>query len=437
MKKVEPDLTKPETWEKDQVFFAPADPGEAQLADGFHEEGTLDGWLQAIASLDAYPRVQLLLYASLASPLLKIVGAPNFVVDTSYSTSSGKTTALRVAASVWGRPETSGGGVMWTWEATPVWIERTATVLNNFPLILDDTKLARRPADVARTLYMFASGAGRGRGSKSGIDITRHFQAILLSSGEAPITSFTQDGGTRARTLSLWGAPFEGPGSARTVAILNQELPRHYGQAAEPYIRHILDYDGKWDEIRQLYRKSHEKYLAWAADHPVAGRLAAYCAVIDTAAILVHEAIDMPWDYTDPIADLWSDLVSRSAEADRAEVALRIVIGWANAHQQEFFGRHRDDHEDNPLQPHAGWAGRWEVDNWEYIAIDPHRIKTILRAEDFSAADIESIIRLWRERNWIETESGKDGKPRHPRLRVAGALQRLVKIRREAIDDEA
>lgn len=436
MKSVKPDLTKPETWGQDQVFFAPADTGDAQLADGYHEEGSYEGWLKAIALLPAYPRAQLLLYAAFAAPLIEVVGAPNFIVDTSYTTSSGKTTALKVAASVWGKPDTAGGGVMWTWEATPVWIERVATVINGHPLILDDTKLARRPTDVARTLYMFASGAGRGRGSKSGIDVTRHFRSIMISSGEAPITSFTQDGGTRARTLSLWGSPFEGPGSARAVAELNQELPRHYGHAGSRYITHILPGDGRWEEIRTLYKESHDKYLARAAGHPVAGRLAAYCAVIDTAAILAHEALDMPWDYADPIAPLWSDLVSWASEADRVEVALQIVSGWIKAHEQEFFGRHREDHDRRALQPHGGWAGRWEPGNdWEYIAIAPHRVRSILLAEDFSSADAESIVRLWRERGWIETESSKDGKTRNPRLQVAGAAQRLVKIRREVIDD--
>lgn len=437
MKSVKPDLTKPETWGQDQVFFAPADTGDAQLADGYHEEGSYEGWLKAIALLPAYPRAQLLLYAAFAAPLIEVVGAPNFIVDTSYTTSSGKTTALKVAASVWGKPDTAGGGVMWTWEATPVWIERVATVINGHPLILDDTKLARRPTDVARILYMFASGAGRGRGSKSGVDVTRHFRSIMISSGEAPITSFTQDGGTRARTLSLWGSPFEGPGSARAVAELNQELPRHYGHAGSRYITHILPGDGRWEEIQKLYKESHDKYLAWAAGHPVAGRLAAYCAVIDTAAILVHEALDMPWDYADPIVPLWSDLVSRAAEADRAEVALQIVIGWGNAHQQEFYGRHREDHDGNPLQPHAGWAGRWDAgEGWEYIAFFPGRLRAILSDEGFAVADVEATLRLWEEREWLRRDKGRDGKTRHPRIRVAGNAERLITIRRDALGED-
>jgi hypothetical protein len=38
---------------------------------------------------------------------------------------------------------------------------------------------------------------------------------VLISSGETPVTSFTEDGGTRARALCVWGAPF-GPSSDAT-----------------------------------------------------------------------------------------------------------------------------------------------------------------------------------------------------------------------------
>lgn len=436
-----PDVRRPETWGEDQVFFSGADAGDEQIADGYHEAGTYEGWLAAIKLVAAHPRALLLFYASLAAPLVQILNAPNFVVDIAYSTTSGKTTALRAAASAFGRPDTAGGGVMWTWEATPVWVERACTVCNSLPMILDDTKLARRPQDVARTLYMFASGAGRGRGSKRGLDVTRHFRSVMISSGEAPITSFTQDGGTRARTLSIWGAPFEGPGAARAVAELNQELARHYGHAAEPYIRHLLRLGGPADphgKMRGAFHESLERYGSWAAGDPVAGRLATYCAVIDTAARLAHEALDLPFSYADPVALLWDGLVAQASEADRAEVALRVVWAWATAHQQDFFGRNREDHVGEPVQPLGGWAGRWDADDgWDSVALFPARVRSILLEQDFSAADAEAAIRLWRDRGWIRTEAGADGKVRHPRVRVAGSTQRLVVIDREALDDDA
>lgn len=432
-----PDLLHPELWEEGQVFFAPADAGDAQLAAGYHEGGSYEGWQRAMLRVAALPRVRFLLYSALAAPLIEIVRAPNFAVDTSYATSSGKTTALRVAASVWGLPDLAGSGVMHTWEATPVWVERAATVINSMPLILDDTKLARRPADVARTLYMFSSGSGRGRGSKEGLDATRHFRSVMISSGEAPLTSFTPDGGTRGRCISLWGAPFEGSGSARAVAELNLELGQHYGHAGSRYIEHILPREGRWDEIRSLYQDSLDKYRQWAGDSAVGGRIAAYCAVVDTAAILAHEALDLPWSYSDPVEPLWEGLIARASEADRAKVARGVVLAWASAHQSDFYGRHRTDGSENPVQPPAGWAGKWDGgDDWEYIAFYPSKIRAILMAEDYSSADAEAAARLWSERGWLKLEQGGDGKARHPKIRVSGSAARLVAITRAAADEE-
>ena len=66
----------------------------------------------------------------------------------------------------------------------------------------------------------------RGRGSPQGVQRTTRAHGVLLSTGEAPATSFTNDGGTRARTLCLWGSPFGGAGTPKAVRrYLNCEFP--------------------------------------------------------------------------------------------------------------------------------------------------------------------------------------------------------------------
>jgi len=82
-------------------------------------------------------------FASVLSPM--ITGAPLFGVEWAGPTSSGKTTAMQVAASVWGDPDTEAGKVMQTWDSTRVGIERTAAFLQHLPLFLDDTKHAKPP----------------------------------------------------------------------------------------------------------------------------------------------------------------------------------------------------------------------------------------------------------------------------------------------------
>lgn len=425
------DILAPETWGDDEVFFVGEDVGDEQIADGFHVSGTYDGWLASVRALPAYPRVLLVLYSSFAPPLLEVLDAKNFSVDLASPTSEGKTAALRPAASVWGRPDESGTGTMWTWEKTPVWIERAASVLNSLPLILDDTKLARRPQDVARILYLVASGSGRGRGSREGIGYTKHFRTVLISSGEAAATSMTQDGGTRARTLTLWGSPFERADAttAPVVARLNAELPAHYGHAGPRFVRWLIENRGRWEEFQRLHRERQDGYVTRAAGDPIGGRLAAHFATIDVAAVLAHEALDLPWPYADPIDPLWDLLTREAAEADRAAVALSYVAGWAKRNSHRFPGR--QDQADEQRPPHDGWAGRWDPgDDWDFIAFFPDALRRILRDLDFEA---DPVIRTWKDRGWLDApKQGRNTK----QMRVQGERAELIALRREAIEGD-
>ena len=185
---------------KNRVIFRGADEGDDQIAEGFRQRGTYEGWLKSIGCLRPHSKARLAIYASLSSVMLEVFGSPNFGVDYAGETTRGKTTALRVAASCFGNPDERDNklpAAISTWGGTPVWRERAPVVLNNLPFILDDTKHASSPNDVANTVYMVTQGRGRGRGTVKGTAKTDSFSTVLISSGEQPITSFTEDGGTR------------------------------------------------------------------------------------------------------------------------------------------------------------------------------------------------------------------------------------------------
>src|SRR5262249_62371932 len=73
-------------------------------------------------------------------PLLRLLRAPNFVVDLAGPTSTGKTTVLRLAASVWGEPSGSGESVMWTWNSTAAWRGRAPGMLHGRPPVPDQSQ---------------------------------------------------------------------------------------------------------------------------------------------------------------------------------------------------------------------------------------------------------------------------------------------------------
>lgn len=432
----------PSEWGNGFVRLAiPADDGRAQLAAGFHAKGTLDGWKQQVAiPLLDHPRVLIFIYASLAAAFLGpvIPDAPNAIVHLSGETSKGKTTTLRAGGSCWGRPDLDGEAVMRTWDASPSAIEQYAEVSSCVPLILDDTKRAmtRDPESkiVASMIYQVAAGQGRGRARPDGMRRMSTWRTILLSSGEAPATSHTNDAGARARVLEVHGAPL--PQNAAFVASLTAGLLDHYGHAGPEVVRHLAERPEAWPELRALYAERVAFWTSAAGDSQVAGRLAQTIALIELGAMALHDwlGVPRPAKGKDPLVEIaLAGARSGSDQADRASAALAAVYGWSVQHQSEFWGRHQlidsnagDNDPGNARQPMRGWAGVWRRNEWEEIAFVPDALRRILAHLDFAPAD---VLPLWKERGWLKQDGAHLGTPR----RVAGERQRCVVLSKDII----
>ncbi len=375
--------------EDDNVSLVP-DDGLDQIADGWSSSGTWDGWVEAIEPAMSRPLLMLSLYASAASPLLGVLDAPNFIVDWSGETSRGKTTALRVGGSIWGKPDERAGGIVYSWDSTRVWIEQTAGFLHSLPLILDDTKRARYKSVVSQTLYDFAFGQGRGRGAPGGIRKQASWRSVMLTTGEAPATSFSEDAGTRARVLTLKGPPV-GPQSsenARAAMSLRSNLMANYGHLGPRIVQYLV-------------------------------RLAVYVAVLDVAASIIH-SLGVPKPEVDPMKVLWSSVVEGSQDADRPTEAIRDLYGWAVANQTRFWGRHESDPKDGtPRVPHGGWAGAWSSAEDGQLAVLPVIVRDLLNRWDY---DVTSVIESWARRGWVLC----NGRSRTRPVRMDGGRSRCI-----------
>jgi hypothetical protein len=425
------DQLDPEQSSTRLVHFQGCDDGDDQIAAGFHASGTFEKWRESIAKIAAYPKVLFAIYAALTAPMLNILGTANFNIDFAGETTGGKTVTLRAAASCFGNPDEQGSkpAAIKTWNATRVWIERAPAVANDLPFILDETKLARCPQDVAEVLYLVSQGRGRGRGSTKGTAIQETFNTVMLSSGEQPATSFTEDGGTKGRVIQFWGSPFGGKNLAtgRVVRALNNAVLRHHGHVGRRFIRFILKNRKQWPGWRKRYLEFVEAWEARAGDNALAGRLAASFAAISITAELVHEAMILPWEFHDPVEPLWDEIVREAS--DQAAAALQYVVEWANAHENEFYGR------DESKARFSGWAGQWVASRANAIgktkrssiAFLPYRLNQILQEGKYEP---KSIIRTWKDRGWLECEKGHNTQ----HVRMPKENIRMIVVRGKAIE---
>jgi hypothetical protein len=419
------------------VVFKGKDVGDTQLAEAFSTSGTYDGWVSAINETYDYPYVFGNILAAFSTPLLAILGAQNFVIDTAFMTSRGKTTALRGAASVWGNPSGGDSTLLHTWNNTRVWIGRAAATLNDLPLILDDTKLAgtgnKRDVGnkVSDTLYSIPSGRDRGRGSLDGTRITDTWRTVLLSTGEQSAVDFTTgDGGAHARVISIWGAPFGDGDNAEIVKRFTDGVTKNYGHAGPRFIKFLLDHKNDWSTWRDAYDELKLHYADKAGHDPVANRMSAHFATLSMTATLVHAALP-ELKPTQPIREIINAIFAATKasfeEADRSKSALKFIYEFAVSNQNKFWRDSSSDDAGKPYEPHGGWAGRWDQ-NWSTIDFVPAYLKTLLDKEGYEA---RAIIRAWGSGGWLKGE----GTSHQRSIRLNGEKMKVYSIKRDPLQE--
>ena len=396
-----------ETWVKakegaKEVVFRGEESSDDYLAKSICSSGEFDEWKNVFVNeVSLYPKAALAAYASLAPVIMEIMEAPGFAVDWSYRTSSGKTTTMRIAASVWGRPDERGGSIIGSWDSTQVYIERRAAMFNGIPLILDESKRVRWPNMVPNVVYMVANGQGRGRGKKAGgVQSIQRFRTVLLSTGEQRLTDFSKDGGLATRVLSFWGSPF-GETSKRakgSIDEINAVLRKNYGHAGPEFVKWVTNNVDRVKAVAAMKGQFESEYcdlLGETADAGIAYRLAEYNAILRVTELLVIEAFGLP----ESCACIAKTMSSSSENIDttrREDQALEHVIGWASSREQMFRGREGDS------KP-SRFLGVWREGGdmcWHKDAIT--------QALKEGGFDVESTLRLWMESDVIVPQGGRD-----------------------------
>jgi putative DNA primase/helicase len=392
----------------DELAFVPK-AGMEDIASGFRTSGSLERWAAAARLVAANPVALVMLYGSVASALLPLLAPmlyPNFVIEIAAPTSTGKTAVLQLAGSVWGDPS----GVCGQWKATATFIERTAAVLVGIPLILDDTKQHSSKQSVVRAIYDVSNGKAKGRGTVEGVQARPPIRTILLSSGEAATVDGTEDGGSRARTITLQGPPFGHPSEegAQLIETLRAAIADNHGHlgpaVVEKLLRHAHD-----DGVRTAADLCLAHWRKRAAGNAVASRAAPYFAVLEVAGILTNCVADLGVDPHGVLEAVWQRSVAVDAPKAAPEVrALGYVRDQAASQGARFWGRHEvmeSEHSSRPLVPHAGWLGAWRTGpSWRLIAFIPRQLEQLLRDGGF---DPRAVVRAWKDKGWLLAEKGR------------------------------
>ncbi|WP_084158783.1 DUF927 domain-containing protein [Solidesulfovibrio alcoholivorans] len=413
------------------VRFKGADLGDEQFADGFKQNGDFPTWILLANELLEYPDVAFSMYTSLAAPLLPILGVDNFTLELCAPSSSGKTSTLKFAASVWGNPSFASGSFINTWNGTDNRIGRIAGLLNGLPLFLDETKFAEKYKNknrygsdlVTDTIYMIASGLDKGRATIHGSDRLQPFRTILFSTGETPSLDLSNDGGSRGRIIDLCGIPFlkQDSESNEVVNKIKHTIDDHYGHAGPCLVQFILNHRDQWPLWKSAYKETRQMLTQFQNMSPIEMRLTEYFAAVAIAIPIVHAAI--PGLRRDkPVVELFRQVWERAKyEASSADIglkAIQCVDDWIKINPDKIYS---PDH----VRKNILWSGDrfgayWDNqgdDNWTFIGLTKPCLDDLLRKNHLKTNE---IVRLWKNKGWLWTDGSSKGYQRQ--VAIPGAV---------------
>jgi putative DNA primase/helicase len=226
---------------------------DSAMDNTFRSAGTLDQWRSKVAALCVgNSRLSFSVSCAFAGVLLRWLGGESGGFHFRGDSSSGKTTALRMAASVFG-----GQSYMQRWRATDNAIESIAVQHCDALLVLDE--LAQiDPKQAGEVAYMLGNGQSKARAARSAMPKPRlSWTLLFLSTGEIGLAQHMAEGGKRAKAgqeLRMCDIPadagkglgaFENlhgydKGAAFSDAA-TRSAARHYGSAGLAFIAHLID----------------------------------------------------------------------------------------------------------------------------------------------------------------------------------------------------
>ena len=243
--------------------------GDGTVNEAMRPKGDLAVWRQAML-MGVLPNTTPLLFvaAGLAGLLRHwCPDSENFIVHLYNDSSSGKTTALKAAAGLWGNP----AKVIDMWRTTDNGLEGRCVARNDMALFLDEAGMVSNDDIIKNAVYMIGNGGEKLRASRDGTERkARTFRLVTLSTGERTLLRGERQAGQEVRALeipthvtgSFWEKSIHGSAEAERLSVL---LSENYGFAADLAIRAILDSErdmpGVWKNTHHLYTEALRKSL--------------------------------------------------------------------------------------------------------------------------------------------------------------------------------
>lgn len=176
---------------QNEKLFYQGQPGNLRA---YSQSASLEDWKTLSKLCAGNSRLVFAISVAFAPVFLHLLGEENGGFHFRGLSSTGKTTALKVAASIWGGLE-----FLQRWRSTSNGLEGISAIHNDSLLCLDEIEEIQ-PSEMGEVAYMLVNGSGKIRGEKTGeIRKKTSWRLFFLSTGEISLADHIKEGGKKVR----------------------------------------------------------------------------------------------------------------------------------------------------------------------------------------------------------------------------------------------
>ena len=317
------------------------------------QKGELDQWRDNLCKpLAEQSRFVFSIACAFAGQLLELLGSDGGGFHIIGSSTMGKSLSLKVASSVWGKPESYTK----TWRSTDNALEGTASEYNDSFLPLDEISECD-PKIVGKVVYMLGNGTGKGRSTTTGHNrIAKTWRIIFLSTGEKTIKQQMIEAGQKTNAgievrmahidadagkgLKTFDSLVLADTGAAQADKINELSQAYYGSAGIAWLEHITtDKAATTATAKQLVDDFMSKYSDLA---PQAHRVARRFAIVAAAGEMATQANITGWQVGQATTavmaclDNWLDNYGRDGEHEQRQI-IEHIKGFIEQHGSSRF----------------------------------------------------------------------------------------------------
>jgi putative DNA primase/helicase len=443
---------------------------EGGIEDQYRQRGDLSAWRAKVAALAVgNSRLMFALCCAFAGPLMRLAGVESGGFQFRGDSSGGKTTALKVAASVYGPP-----GYMQRWRTTDNALEATAVQHSDSLLILDEFGQLD-PKVAGECAYMLANEQEKGRATRGGLAKRRRtWRLLFLSSGELGLSDHMRQAGKEMRAgqeVRFVDIPLDaGAGmgglerlhSFDTAQALAEGITKaaalHYGTAGRAWIETLAERFSALPVELTAAIEQHKAALVPEAAAQQVYRVGNRFAAVAAAGELATQTGITGWPpgaAAAAVRSCFNAWLGARGHIDNGEDAamlrqVRLFLEQHGAMRFVWWHRAMDDHapqvgnragfrrmvtaDGKPIKTNAQHQGefgeRMRPEDGEETAVDFFILPEVWRGEVCRGFSHEAVAKLIQQRGHLKTAKGQglQDKQRLPGMGLASCYHVLPSI---------